>query len=56
MRLCEIYFVRHKDSFVWKWRPLGEGAARESKETYSLFYECVTAARKNGYQPNQKCL
>jgi hypothetical protein len=57
MKLCEIYHVKHKGSYLWKWRPLGEQAAtKDADKVYSLFYECVSAARKSGYQPNRKCL
>ena len=57
MKICEIYHVPFKGSFVWKWRhqPL-EGRAVESKETYQLYYECVSAALQSGYQPNIKCV
>lgn len=55
MKLCEIYHVPSKGSFVWKWRhqPL-EGRVVESKETYQLYYECMSAALEHGYQPNIK--
>jgi hypothetical protein len=57
MRLCEIIYVRQKEGGGWKWRPIAdEGAIKSSEETYGLFYECVTAARANGYNPNVKCL
>jgi hypothetical protein len=52
MQDCEIYYVRQKKSFVWKWRHVGrDGRVTESKESYPLFYECVCAARENGYEP-----
>ena len=54
MNLCEIIAIKHGSSFRWVWRPVaGEQA---SSETYELYYECVAAARKRGYQPNVKCL
>jgi hypothetical protein len=59
MRTCEIIYVKKASGEGWKWRALesdGKPAAEVSKETFELFYECVTHARKNGYQPNQKCL
>jgi hypothetical protein len=56
---CEIFFVptAHAASFRWKWRHLAEDGSvkEESKESYELFYECVTAARASGYQPKIKC-
>jgi len=57
MRECEIIYVKSKsDGTVgWKWR-LVEDKSRASEETYELFYECVTAARAKGLQPNVKCL
>jgi hypothetical protein len=49
---CKIHPVKHKDSFRWKWRHVAsDGDVRESSETYALFYECVTAARESGYEP-----
>jgi hypothetical protein len=56
MPTCEIIYVQ--DAKGWKWRALGDeqNAKRESsKETFQLFYECVSAARAKGYQPNVKC-
>ena len=54
---CEIYFVTEKTTFRWKWRHVAEdGSVKdESKESYELFYECVTAARESGYQPRIRC-
>ena len=52
---CEIIYVTQKHASGWKWRPLAAGA-QACKETYQLFYECVTAARACGYgPPNLKC-
>jgi hypothetical protein len=57
MRSCEIYPVPVKNSFGWKWRHrLPDGRLVESKERYSLYYECVSAALASGYQPEVKCL
>lgn len=60
MRTCEIIYVKKASGEGWKWRALESdgksGAQKPSEETFELFYECVTHARKNGYQPNQKCL
>lgn len=49
---CEIYHVAYKKSFRWKWRHVRDnGRIEESRQTYSLYYECVVAARSSGYQP-----
>jgi hypothetical protein len=56
MKLCEIYHVPSKGSFVWKWRhQVPDGGVIVSKDEYALYYECVSAALKKGYQPNIKC-
>ena len=56
MKLCEIYHVPFQGSFVWKWRHRRlDGRVIESKGTYQLYYECVSAALQRGYQPNIKC-
>jgi len=56
MKICEIRHVKHKGSFRWKWRHVGaDGKVRESAESYSLYYECVVAARASGYEPQLKC-
>ena len=53
---CEIFYVKHDGSFAWKWRYVASnGGVVESNETYELFYECITAARERGYQPQIKC-
>lgn len=53
---CEIFHVPFKNSFRWRWRAIAEdGSVSESQESYELFYECVTAARRSGYQPQIKC-
>ena len=56
MKHCEIIHVAGKGSAGRKWRhvPL-QGRAIESKETYVLYYECVSAALRSGYQPDMKC-
>lgn len=57
MKLCEIiYSIEAKG---WKWRPLPDRRRTrpvESDEAFALFYECVSAARAKGYQPNVRCL
>jgi hypothetical protein len=56
MNSCEIYHVASKGSFAWKWRhELANGRVIESKEKFPLYYECVAAALKAGYQPEMKC-
>ena len=56
MKHCEILHVRLRGSSGWKWRhvPL-QGRAVESEQIHALYYECVSAALRNGYQPNLKC-
>lgn len=57
MKSCEIIYVKQKDGKGWKWRAIDAGDKPEvSRETFELFYECVTDARSSGYQPNVKCL
>ncbi|HWA39755.1 MAG TPA: hypothetical protein VG873_18010 [Burkholderiales bacterium] len=56
-RWCDIIYVQSGRG--WKWRaiaPAGEAAPEPCKETYQLFYDCVTAARARGYTENMKCL
>ena len=56
MKLCVIFHVPRRGSFVWKWRHrLADGRVVESKEEYELYYECVSAALRQGYQPEMKC-
>jgi hypothetical protein len=55
MKICEIYPVKHAKSFQWKWRHVAEdGRVRESHEQYALYYECMSAARASGYEPQLK--
>ena len=50
---CQITYVKHGSVNGWRWQPLEGDACRE---VYPLFYECVIAARKRGYEPgNLKC-
>ncbi len=53
MKICEIYSVPHEKSYRWKWRPLEKdaGAAKEQEREYQLYYDCLLAARENGYEP-----
>lgn len=53
MRSCEIYHVPYKDSFAWKWRHVdAQGRVVESGETYPLFFDCLSAARAKGFEPD----
>lgn len=57
MPICEIIYL--KSAKGWKWRVLsarGDAKPRTSQETFELFYDCVSAARAKGYQPNVKYL
>lgn len=57
MKICEIFHVPADGSFAWKWRHRSlDGRVTESKEKYVLYYECVSAALRRGYQPDIKCL
>ena len=52
---CEIYSVAHKNSFRWKWRhAIKGGATLECAEEYELFFDCVQAARAQGYEPRSQ--
>jgi hypothetical protein len=52
---CEIFAVGDRKAFRWKWRHVAaNGRTEESSEAYVLFYECVAAARKSGYEPALK--
>jgi hypothetical protein len=55
MKSCEIFHVPYRKSFRWKWRHTGaDGHAVESKESYALYYECISAAREAGYEPRMQ--
>jgi hypothetical protein len=52
MNHCEIFHVRRKGKLRWKWRQTtGDGPVGVSEHEYELFYECLSAARKNGLTP-----
>ena len=56
VRQCEIVYVESAKG--WKWRALDADGEPEGKlcgGTFELFYDCVSAARKKGYEPNIKC-
>jgi len=56
MKSCEIFHVPHRGSFAWKWRHrCADGRLIQSKEKYPLYYECVAAALREGYQSAVKC-
>lgn len=49
---CEIVYVKERTGSGWRWRATGAGGAvRSSERAYGLFYECVVAARAQGYDP-----
>ena len=49
---CEIVYVKGRAGEGWKWRVVSSsGVARSSEQAYELFYDCVVAARENGYTP-----
>ena len=55
MPVCQILRFRDDGAERWKWRHrAADGAVRESAESYAFHYECVTAARMSGYQPDLK--
>ena len=52
MSHCEIFHVPYKKSFRWKWRHVSaDGKVKESQESYELYFECVCAARRAGFEP-----
>ena len=52
MNHCEILHLPYQNTFRWKWRyTSADGKVKESPETYELYYECVCAARRHGYEP-----
>ena len=54
-RPCEIFYAEHEGGWKWLARE-GHGAKPASSEqAFELFYECVTAARAKGYEPDIKC-
>jgi len=55
MKSCEIFHIPYKKSFRWKWRHTGaDGRMVESKESYALYFECVSAAREAGFEPRKQ--
>ena len=55
MPTCQIIYIKHRDSFRWKWRSVTPKGVEESERSYALFYECVVAARERGFHLNLKC-
>ena len=56
MQTCQIIYIKHKDSFRWKWRSVTpQGGVEESERSYALYYECVVAAREHGFQLELRC-
>ena len=52
---CEIYNVQRDRARRWKWRYVGAGGAMvEAEGDYALFFECVEAARAQGFQPTSR--
>lgn len=52
MNRCEIFHVRRQGKLRWKWRSTArDGTPDLSKHEYELFYECLSAARRNGLTP-----
>jgi len=44
--------VKHRGQGGWRWQGVTtQGASQTSERSYELFYECVVAARANGYAP-----
>ena len=56
MRRCEIIYVKQANGTGWKWRAVSVDDKPEplSRETFDLFYDCVTAARAKGFQPDRR--
>ena len=57
LKPCEIIYVEKVRG--WKWRSVTKPGATKapfSEETFPLFYDCVSAARASGYNPNFRCL
>ena len=52
---CEIYNVQRDQALRWKWRYVGAGGTMiEAEGDYALFFECVEAARAQGFQPTSR--
>lgn len=40
--------ARHVNGYVWKWRCAETNA--QAKTAFTLYYDCVSDARRNGYE------
>jgi len=49
---CEIFYVKRNGKLRWKWRVSArDGVTARPDEEYELFYECLSAARREGFTP-----
>ena len=48
---CNIVYVRRDKVTGWTWQAVPPRREEKAAEVYSLFYECVVAARARGYTP-----
>ena len=49
---CEIFYVKRDGKLRWKWRvSTSDGITARPDEEYELFYECLSAARREGFTP-----
>ena len=49
---CEIFYVKQGAQLRWKWRSTATGRPKKvSTEGYALFYDCLSAARGEGFTP-----
>ncbi len=47
-----MYVVRRRNAFRWKWRYANDrGLLVDCVEEYEIFFDCVRAARAEGYEP-----
>lgn len=53
MQICKIVYVKETGKSGWRWQSLEmDGRRLSSEQTYALYYECVVAARTNGFTPS----
>jgi hypothetical protein len=49
---CEIFYVTRDGKLRWQWRnKTGDGVIVLSEGEYELFYDCLSAAREEGFTP-----
>jgi len=49
---CEIYSVVYRNTFRWRWRHTSASGQRvDAPGEYDVLFDCVAAARANGYEP-----